>query len=229
MVGIQPSEASMLSKAVVEMTRALKIENNPTATIIVPSKSNDADDRTSEISTELGDALTLEIFDMDSVNFSIESLLNIVIIRRLEQFEPIPGFYDRKFLNFRGFLIVGFDNDSMSRDNDVQTMLDHLWLMNITKANILVRGTNEHEINVLTGFPFQSENCGGGVEVRNINIFKGHNFTSDELFVDKFANLNGCTLNFTAFVGKPTNSFYNEDGKTGSVYGIDVSLFEGKI
>lgn len=221
-----------MSKAVARMSKALMIKNNPTATIIKPLQMNHKqriDDINSELLTELSDFLTLKILivDYQDRKFALECPIYIVIISNSEQFEMIPEFYDSRLLNYRAYMIVVFDNISESRLDDVEEMLKSLWLKNITNANILVYGKNEHEIEVWTGFPFQLHNC-DGLNIQKVNIFKNSNYVSNHFLEDKYANLNECKISIWYSFGKPGDSFRFNDTITNEFLGIDVSLFSGE-
>lgn len=229
-IPLQPKNISSMWKSVVKMTKELKIENNQTrtVTIIRPSKAIfDSDEGISVITIELKKQFALEIFDIDDINFISKSLINIVIIDKIEQFSPIPDFYDNNLLNFRSYLIVAFDNYSKERKSDVKAMLEYLWARNVTNVNFLVHGMNGLEIDVLTGFPFQNDDDCQGIKMMKINTFKEPRFTEDKFFIDKFIDLGGCSLYFIALTARPKSSFYNEDLRR--KFGIDVSLLEGKI
>lgn len=226
-IALQPNKISSMWKSVVEMTKALNIENNRTVTIIRPSKAIfDSSEGISVIAIELKEKFALEIFDMDDKNLFSKSFMNIVIIDKTEQFHPIPDFYDKNLLNFRSYLIVAFDNYSKERKSDVKAMMEYLWTRNVTNVNFLVHGMNEYEIDVLTGFPFQHDHGCQGIKMMKINTFKEPQFTEDNFFLDKFTDLGGCSLYFIALTARPKSSFYNED--VGRKFGIDVSLLEGK-
>lgn len=130
--------------------------------------------------TGLGDTISIKIMNIETVNKTEDRLkdtkkFNIILMKNYEDFKPIPDFYARKLLDYRGFLIVAHLSDSDKRHNDIESMLYDLWNVRIVNTNILVYGENENEVDVFTGVPYQHGNC-GKIIVKRINTYKSSGF-----------------------------------------------------
>lgn len=175
-------ENNIMSFSIVEIVKTLKVEGDPTATIInaVNQKSFEIDDIIQGIVTGLGDKISIKIVNIETVNKTEDRLkdtkkFNIVLMKNYEDFKPIPDFYARKLLDYRGSLIVAHLSDSDKRHNDIESMLYDLWNVRIVNTNILVYGENENEVDVFTGVPYQHGNC-GKINVKRLNTYKSSGF-----------------------------------------------------
>lgn len=115
-------------------------------------------------------------------------------------------------------------------------MLTELFKVRILKANILVYGENAHEIDVLTGFPYESNKCGMAT-MKRIQKFKRindtHSFSiNHEINLVRLSNLNGCLLKVDhgawccgRLIWKRSPFTFN-DIKTNELDGIDVRILK---
>lgn len=189
----EQSKISIISSSIVEIVKTLKIEGDPTVTIInaVNQKSFEIDDIMQGIVTGLGEAISIKIVNIETVNKTEDRLrdtkkFNIVLMKNYEEFKPVPDFYARKLLDYRGFLIVAHLSDSDTRHDDIESILYDLWNVRIVDTNILVYGENENEVDVFTGVPYQHGNC-GKINVKKINTYKNSTFVHNHhlIYVDQ--------------------------------------------
>lgn len=232
----------VMSTAVVRIIKGVNMDGVAIATIIsdIAESTYEHDDTIYNIVNELENSIALKIFDIETASKTEDHLKDtkkiiIVLIENFANFKHIPEFYDRKILDFRGLLIIAFMNNSESRYHDAHLMLVDLWKVRILNANILVYGKNEHEIDVLTGYPYESNKC-GTIVMKSIKKIKGISDTSfgyNEINANKLSNMNGCLLKVdhgtvADSFGRGTPFIFN-DTETNEFDGIDIRILKRKL
>lgn len=226
-----------MSHAIVEITTTFEFGTDAAVTIIKPRLDNFAiNDVCKEVVEGTINAMTVEILDYQSLNGTKnQRLYNVVIISNYEDFEPVPQFYDRKSLDYNGFLIVALLLDSSESRLDVAyEILDDLWAVNVLNAVVLTHGLSisesgdfEDGIQTSTGLPYYSEDSCEEITLMTVPfVLDGFEYQS----LDKVENMHGCPQNvsFNLVTKDNNNGHFGYDKKLEKYVGIDVEFFESE-
>lgn len=239
---IEKESASAFSYAISALLNLINFENDKTITIVKTYSANnydstyELDDLITKISVNALNS-TVQILDYEMIvktSKNIEDRLknpkkfNVILLEKFEDFQPIIDFYESKFFDFRGYTIITFLQKSNSRFDDASRMFRALWKKHIVNTNILVEGKGEHEIDVLTGFPFQTAKC-NDIVMKKINTIVNGKFRYNKSFTfDKFSRMNQCPIIIDHKTVKDSfgSAFMFNDSKTRQFDGIDVKILE---